>query len=181
MHKYTVYTLRKKETKTMAATLKKIPYRHRDAAKIAMVASAALGPAGAFSGGADILAVGGIWSACLVSIASKEGCSLDKNTALGICKSIAWGVSGYYVGCKVATNMFNFIPGAGTVAAIGASSLANVIFTYRFVLTLCRVFEKAGGSSGLELDRLADEVMTMYKGNGLISDLKDIVAIYSGK
>lgn len=171
----------KRSRQTMTNTLKKIPYRHRDAAKIAMVASAALGPAGAFSGGADILAVGGIWSACLVSIASKEGCSLDTATALSICKSIAWGVSGYYIGCKVATNMFNFIPGAGTVAAMGASSLANIIFTYRFVLTLCRVFENSGNGHALALDKLADEVTTMYNGNGLLSDLKDIIAIYNGK
>ena len=160
--------------------MKQIPYCHRRAAKVALIASAGLGPMGAFSAGEDILAVGGIWSLCLLKIAAEEGCSLDKDTALGICKSAALGVSGYWAGCKLATKMFLFIPGAGIFAAMGASSLANVIFTYRFVLTLCKIFEKNGNGRSLNINGIADQVGTMFGGNGLFSDAKDIISIYLG-
>lgn len=157
-------------------SIKEIPYRYRSTAKTALLASAALGPVGAFSAGGDILAIAAIWGTCLISIASQEGCNLDKDTAIGICKSAFLGVSGYYVGCNVATKLFYFIPGAGIFAAIGASSLANVMFTYRFVLTLCNIFEKSG-KNRLNFDKLADEIQAMFKGNGLISDTKDIISI----
>ena len=162
----------------MKLTISRVPYKHREAARTAMIASAALGPLGAFAGAGDMLAVGGIWSVCLVSIAAKEGVTMDKDTALGVCKSILLGVSGYYAGCKVATSLFNFIPGAGTVVAMGASSIANVIFTYRFVLTLCSVFEKIGLCGALDLRRLTAEAKAMFKGNGLVNDVQDIVSIY---
>ncbi len=162
-------------------TIKAIPYQHRNATRVALIASAGLGPMGALSAGGDILAVGGIWSACLVSIAAKEGCNMDKDTAIGICKSAALGVSGYYAGCKLATNLFLLIPGAGILAAMGASSVANIIFTYRFVLTLCRVFDKISVNKSLTIDKIADEVKAMFNGNGFVSDVKDIVSIYFGK
>jgi len=160
--------------------MERIPYRHRSATKKALAASAALGPMGAFSAGEDILAVGGIWSLCLINIAAKEGVSLDKETALGICKSVALGVSGYWAGCKLATKVFFMIPGAGLFAAMGASSFANIIFTYRFILTLCKIFESSGNGRGLNISELAGQVKTMFNGNGFPSDVKDIVSIYCG-
>ena len=159
--------------------MKQIPYRHRNAAKIALTASAALGPVGAFSAGEDILAVGSIWSACLISIAGKEGCTINKDTALGICKSTALGVAGYWAGCKLATKVFLFIPGAGVLAAMGVSSFANVLFTYRFVLTACEIFANNANVGSLNLAELFERTKTMCNGNGFISDVKDIVSIYS--
>lgn len=160
--------------------MKQIPYRHRNAARAALIASAGLGPMGAFSAGEDILAVGGIWSLCLMKIAAEEGCSLDKDTALGICKSVALGVSGYWAGCKLATKIFFMIPGAGVFAAMGASSIANVIFTYRFVLTLCKIFERNGGGRSLNFSNIAEQAKTMFGGNGLWNETKDIISIYLG-
>ena len=159
--------------------IKKIPYKHRKATKVALVASAALGPLGALAGPGDVLAIAGVWSACLISVAAKEGCDLDKDTALGICKSVAWGIAGYYAGCKVANYLFLLIPGAGFLMAMGASSVANIIFTYRFVLTLCKVFENSGSGEQLKIDKIADEIIAVFKGNGIINDIRDIISIYS--
>ena len=160
--------------------MKKIPYRHRIATKVALTASAALGPLGAFTSVEDALAIAGIWSMCLINIASEEGYSLDNSTALEICKSAALGVSGYWAGCKFATKVFFFIPGAGFFAAMGASTFANIIFTYRFVLTLCTIFERNGNGRGLNISALANQVKTMFRGNGFFSDVTDIVSLYCG-
>ena len=159
--------------------MKQIPYRHRNAAKIALAASAALGPVGALSAGEDILAVGSTWSACLISIAGKEGCSINKDSALAICKSTALGVAGYWAGCKLATKIFFLIPGAGIFAAMGASSFANILFTYRFVLTICEIFENNSNLNTLNIGELISQTKTMCCGNGFFSDVKDIVSIYS--
>ncbi len=156
--------------------LKKIPQKHRGATKTALRAIAALGPIGAFSSVADIAAIATVWGSCLYSVAAKENCHLDKDTAVGICKSALLGLSGYYVGCKTATKFFWLIPGAGIFMAMGLSTLTNIIFTYRFVLTLCNIFTEK--KNKVNIDNLADNIKAMFKGNGPLNDVKDIVDIF---
>ena len=155
-------------------SLSRIPEQHRKAARIAIAASAACGPVGAFNSVADIASIAGIWGTCLCSIASKEGWGLDKETAIDVCKSALLGMSAYYVGCKTATRFFLLIPGAGLFAAMGISALTNVVFTYRFVLTVSGVFAENGS---LRLETLSENIKAMFKGNGALNDVKDITDI----
>ncbi len=157
-------------------SVERIPYRHREATRIALIAAAGAGPVGAFFTAADVASIAGIWGACLYSVAENEGCSLDKDTAIGICKSALLGMSAYYVGCKTATKFFLLIPGAGIIAAMGVSSMTNIIFTYRFVLTLCTIFSE--NKNHLNLENLEDNIKSMFKGNGALKDIKDIIDIY---
>lgn len=154
----------------------RIPARHRKTARNAMVASAGLGPLGAFITAADIASIAAIWGACLVQVASDEYRDLDKETAIDICKTALLGMGGYYAGCKAATKAFLLIPFAGIFIGMGISSVANVIFTYRFVLTLCTIFQNEGGK--LDLDSLGENIKAMFRGNGLLADAKDIVDIW---
>ena len=152
-----------------------IPDKHREAAKVAMLASCGAGPLGALTSVGDIAAIAGIWGACLYTVADTEGCKLDKDTAVSICKSALLGIGGYYAGCKAATKLFWLIPGAGILIGMGVSSVANVLFTYRFLLTLCNVFTEK--RDGIDIRRLGDNIKSTFYGNGVWSDGADIIDI----
>jgi len=153
----------------------KIPTRHRWSAQTALIAAAGLGPLGSLSSVADIASIAGIWGAYLYSVSSKEGYHLDKDDAVRICKSALLGLGGYYVGCKTATKIFWLIPGAGWLAAMGISSLTNILFTYRFALTVCTMFES---KYVLEAGELAENIKHMFAGNGIADDVREIIDIY---
>ena len=157
-------------------TTQKIPYKHRATTQAALIASAGCGPLGAFFGAFDVAAIAGIWGTCLFAIAHDEGRNLNKNTAIDICKAALLGMGGYYAGCKLATKAFLLIPFAGIFTAMGASAVTNILFTYRFALTLCTIFAEQGRS--LDFSNLADNIKAMFKGNGLVSDARDIVDIW---
>lgn len=155
---------------------KRIPCNHRGKAQIALIAAASLGPIGSISSAADIASIAGIWGTYLYSVASKEGYSIDKDAAVKICKSALLGLGGYYVGCKTATKFFWLIPGAGWVAAMGISSLTNILFTYRFALTVCSMFNSSG--EALEIGEISENIKQMFAGNGIADDIREIVDIY---
>ena len=156
-----------------------IPKKHHETTRVALIAAAGLGPLGAFTTVADVAAIAGVWTGCLVSIAYDEGIKLDKDAALKICKSSLLGMGGYYAGCKTATKFFHLIPGAGTLTAMGVSALANILFTYRFVLTLCSIFRNKG--KNFDADTLVENIVGMFHGNGILNDAKEIVRIYRNK
>lgn len=159
--------------------LKQIPPQYRGAAKAAIIASGTAGPLGVLPGPADITAISGIWSTCLVAISCKAGVSLDKDTAVRLCKSALLGMGAYYIGCKTATRFFSYIPGAGIFAGMGVSALTNIIFTYRFVLTVSTIFEENG--KNVNIEELVENIKTMFKGNGALHDIRDIVSICVSK
>lgn len=154
----------------------RIPRKYRSATQKALIAAAGAGPIGAFVTAADIASIAGIWGALLYSVAKEECYVLDKDVAVNVCKSALLGMGGYYAGCKIATKIFLFIPGAGLFAAMGVSAFANVLFTYRFALTLTTMFQSKGDS--LELQELVTNIKNMYTGNGLVDDVLQIADIY---
>lgn len=155
---------------------RRISYKFRENAQIALIAAAGVGPLGSLSSVADIASIAGIWGTYLYSVASSEGYHMDSDSAVNICKAALLGMGGYYVGCKTATRMFWLIPGAGWLAAMGVSSIANILFTYRFALTVCTMFETKG--KGLAVEELAENIKSMFGGNGILDDVKEIVDIY---
>lgn len=154
----------------------RIPKFYWDDVKLALRESAACGCVGAFSTAADVVSIATIWGYLLYSFASYERCTIDKDTAVDICKSALLGMGGYYAGCQVATKAFMFIPGAGIPLAMGCSSVTNILFTYRFALTLCSIFCRKG-ESGLNLEELVGNIKNMFTGNGIVDDVSQIVLI----
>ena len=85
------------------------------------------------------------------------------------------GLGGYYAGCKMATKLFHLIPGAGTLLAMGISSLANVIFTYRFALALTRIFK----APKIDLKNLAKTIITVFAGTiNAVQNVIDIIDLF---
>lgn len=152
-----------------------IPYELRDDTKLAIIETGLLGPLGAFSTVADVASIAVWWGFLLVEYTSHYGGQIGKEEAKKICSSALIGMGGYYTGCKMATKFFHFIPGAGTLMAMGISSLTNMIFTYRFSVALARIF-KAGN---VDLDSLADSIKVVFAGTGNgILNIRDIVDLY---
>lgn len=152
-----------------------IPAALRPAAKRAILATGALGPIGAFSSTADIASIAGWWGYLLAQYSKYYGYSLDSESAKKICSSALLGMGAYYVGCKAATRLFNLIPMAGPPAAMGISSLTNVVFTYRFAVTLSRIF----ANGAVDLDTLAASIKVMFAGTGDgLLNLRQIVNLY---
>lgn len=152
-----------------------IPLQLRWDVKFAIAEAAAMGPIGAFSSVADVASIASLWGYLLFQYARYYGAALDKVSAEKICSTALLGMGGYYLGCKTATKLFLLIPGAGFIMAMGISSMTNIIFTYRFAITLTRIFNKGS----VDYATLADSIKYMFAGTatGILS-VKDIVELY---
>jgi len=152
-----------------------IPCALRSDVKLAILETGLLGPIGAFSMVADVASIGGWWGYLLVKYSKYYGMEMDKEAAKKICSTAILGMGGYYLGCKTATRLFHMIPGAGTIAAMGMSALQNIIFTYRFAVTLSRIFAKGN----VNVDTLVDAIKCMFAGTGMgLMSVKDIAGLY---
>ncbi len=152
-----------------------IPCALRSDVKLAILETGLLGPIGAFSTVADVASIGGWWGYLLVKYSKYYGMEMDKEAAKKICSTAILGMGGYYLGCKTATRLFHMIPGAGTIAAMGMSALQNIIFTYRFAVTLSRIFAKGN----VNVNTLVDAIKCMFAGTGMgLMSVKDIAGLY---
>ena len=156
--------------------MSKINEKYRNDVRKAMLASAALGPIGAFSTAADISSIATIWGALLVDVAKKEGLEMTKSAAVRVCSSVIIGAGGYYAGCKAATKLFNAIPFAGTVVAIGTSCVENIIFTYYFSVALISVMT---AHSKNDVGNLVQSIVKVFRHFSMF-DLGDIACILIG-
>lgn len=154
-----------------------LPTNYNGITKKALIAAAGCGPLGMVSGAADMAAIAGIWGAYLYSAARMEHVEMSRETAVQVCKTVLLGAAGYYAGCKMANRVLFFIPAAGPLLGMGVSALANVLFTYRFALTVSLVLARHGAS--LKGRDLAGEIMSMFRGNGTMSDMKDIALLWA--
>lgn len=119
-----------------------IPEKYKKIISSGVIASLAAGPLGAFSGPFDAGAIAGIWTTMFISIANKSGHMVDSAFAKKFISTIGTGFVGYYGGCKVATWIFHLIPGAGTLAAMGISTVMNGIFTLKFGSAVASLMNK---------------------------------------
>lgn len=94
-------------------------------------ASAGLGIPGTFVPGIDVGGMIGLWVAMLIGIANMAGRSLDRDTAFKLISGVLAGSAAYIGGSKVLTYALNFIPGLGTIGAIGINSILNFLYTVR--------------------------------------------------
>ena len=151
-----------------------IPSALRHDVKVAITEAGMCGPLGVVSGAADVAAIAGCWGILLVKYARYFKVTICKKSAVDICTTLLLGMGGYYAGCRMATRAMQFIPGAGWLIGAGVSSVANVVFTYRYALALACVF--AGGEN--RLASLAASITTVMAGMGSVMSLKEIVSLY---
>ena len=154
-----------------------IPRELREEVKLAISETGLLGSIGSFSSIADVAAIAGWWGYLLVKYAKYYvGKSIDKEAAKKICSTAILGMGGYYAGCKAATRLFHMIPGAGTLIACGVSGVTNMVFTYRFAVTLTKIFT----AGKVDFNTLAKSIPVIFAGTGNgVLNLKDIVCLYT--
>jgi uncharacterized protein (DUF697 family) len=119
-----------------------LPNSHRDIIIGSSKAAAALGLPSTFAPGLDIVGITGIWSNMVIKIAYKSGHQVDSNFTMKFVQAVAGGLSGYVVGCKVFTTLLHFIPGVGTLGAMGINGFLNYIFTYRLGKLTAEMFDR---------------------------------------
>ena len=155
----------------------RIPQKYRHDVHVALIAVAAVGPAGVF-GDIDAIAVAGVWSGLVTAMLIDSGISLDKGAAKKLALAVITGAGGYYAGCKLATKLFWLIPG-GIFVGMGVSALANIMITYRFAWVLALMLEEDRISQSNVLNIAGEIAKIMTTGGGLNLDgVKDIYALY---
>lgn len=143
----------------------------------AMHESTALGPLGAVSGSADIMAIAGVWGTLLWLMSKNHGINLTKEKSKELCICIAKGAMRYIAGCKAATRLFNLVPGAGTLVAIAGSTVENVIFTYRFARSVTDTMLKEV-TYECEWDTKVKNAIGNFAYEFCAADIKEMIDIY---
>jgi uncharacterized protein (DUF697 family) len=161
----------------MATATILIPEKLRKRVRDTMLAAGALGPLGAFSTAADVATIAGCWGTLLLAYCDHYDVRMDKDTAVKTCSSILLGLGSYYAGCKLATKLFHLIPFAGTLMGMGISSVANILFTYRFALTLTRCFDENYSSTSSMIANFAE----MFKTYGALGSAEDAIRVLMNK
>lgn len=151
----------------------KIPKPLQPEVKFTITETGLLGTIGAFSTAADVASIAGFWGYLLKKYADYYGYSMDGKSAVKICSSALLGMAGYYNGIKQALKMFHALPVVGSLAAMGVSSYHNVIFTYRFALTLTDIFQ----SKEIEWGSMANAIIRMYANTGKVKDIVTLAEI----
>lgn len=157
---------------------RRIPQKYRHDVHVALTAVAALGPVGLL-GDLDAIAIAGAWAGLLTAMFIDADIHLDKEAAKKLALAVIAGAGGYYAGCKLATKLFWLVPGAGIIMALGASTVANIIFTYRFAWVLAQMLEEKRISQSNVINIAGEIARNMTIGGGFNLDgVKDIYALY---
>jgi len=119
-----------------------VPERFRKIVGGGALYAGAVGVPGAFAFGADVPILISIWCIGGVMIASEAGNVTTKDHFKGIATSTLSGAALFLAGSKFAASLFNLLPGPGTMAAIGVNSSLNAFFTYRFLRSVAKVYDK---------------------------------------
>ncbi len=146
--------------------------------KTAIIAATAAGPIGAIPGAgiADAAALGTIWTTLTVAICKRAGKPLSGDAAKSFVTASVTGAGAYYIGCKVASWILFLVPFFGQLGAIGISSAANAIFTYRFGYSILKLIEKNAVDSGnvTEMAKVALGLMCKFPS---VEEIMEIVQI----
>ena len=145
--------------------------------KVAIIAAAAAGPLGSLTGPADMLAVTGIWTTLLISMLNTAGQKISFDNAKMVASAVAAGAVSYYVGCKVASWAFYLIPFAGPAGAVGISTAANILFTYRFGFAVARMIDESL-IDGQSKDAILEIAKPLFSKVPSMKEMREIKEIY---
>ena len=107
------------------------------------LAAAAAGVPGALLPGLDILSLTGIWTGIVIKISGKSGHDYRSEVLIKeFITSVLTGISLYVASSGAFIWLLNFIPGVGTLAAIGINAFINTLFTYRFGVYCANTFDR---------------------------------------
>lgn len=154
-----------------------IPQELRADVKSALTAVGSVGTIGAFSKELDVAGLAACWGMLLVRYGRYFGAQLDKESARKICTAALLGLGKHYQSLKKIkkiTNLLRLLP-VGSLPIVGASSLVNMIFTYRYADALTRIFEKGS----VDYNHLTGSINAAFEDTiSVISCIDKIAALY---
>ncbi len=152
-----------------------VPAPYRDIVGTATWAAGAIGVPGAFAFGADIPVLIGIWTTGGVMIAERAGRAVSKDQVAKAATSAVAGAAALFAGSRLASFLFGFLPGPGTVAGIGLNSSLNAYYTYGFLRNVAKLYD-AGDTEDYIWHSLSS-VWTIL----LAPDIGDLIGCVSGR
>jgi len=153
-----------------------VEQKYRDIVRNATMAAGAIGVPGAFSFGADVAAMTGIWATMIVSISQKSGHKVDKVFATKLASGVLAGVGAYVGGSKIAMKLLHLIPGFGSLAAIGVNSTLNALFTYKLGHAISNLFNK-GSFDTSDITNTVTILLTLVVGLPTFDELSDLISM----
>lgn len=112
----------------------------------------------------------------VVAMANKSGHQISPSFVTKFIASLGIGVAAYYGGCKAANWLFHLIPGAGTLIAMGVSSVMNAIFTYKVAAALSGQLD-SGKFNSNDAQLAAAAIITIVCHLPTVSEIKDMIDI----
>lgn len=155
-----------------------VPERFRKIVGGATAAAGGVGIVGAFSFGSDVLVLKGIWVTGALMILEKEGVEISKTELLRLTTSALVGAATFVAGSKIAAKLFHMIPGPGTIAAMGVNSFLDAFFTYRFLRSVAKVFDKYDKEEiNMQLLTSCMSLFSIWTFFDDIQDMKECIAL----
>lgn len=155
-----------------------IPEQYKDIILSRTRNAAILGVAGGFIPGSDVPFLLGIWVEGARSIAIRAGDIKNHERWKGIATSVLSGLALYLAGAKLATWLFNLLPGPGTVMHLAANSSLNALFTYRFLRAVTKIYDSFDGEEVSH--SLATNLLAVVGAAILPEELQEIETILHG-
>lgn len=147
---------------------------YRDIVEKAVIAAAGIGIPGALSFGLDVAALSTAWAIMIAAIADESGHDMDKAFAAKLAVGVLAGVGGYVAGSKTAVTLLNFIPGAGTLAAMGVNGVMNALYTYKMGHAMSTLLDKDGFQES-DITEMATSLAAVVISKPSLAEVKDIV------
>jgi uncharacterized protein (DUF697 family) len=119
--------------------------------------------------GADAAAIAGIWTTMAVSIARRNGSTVESETARRVMLAVVAGAGAYWANAKAVMWFISKIPGVGMVSASGVNGGINALSTLWLGFALVDLFEQKSGGVDLEfsVDFLVKEMKLRPNGRKL--------------
>jgi uncharacterized protein (DUF697 family) len=153
-----------------------LPTKYAPIVKAAAKTAGAIGVPGAFSFGLDVTVMAGIWTTMTVAIAHKSNHQIDRSFAAKLVSAVLGGIAGYIGGSKLAMKLLHFIPGPGTLAAMGVNSFLDFWFTWRLGKGLAQLFDKKDLST-LDIGLIAIHLIAIITPIPRMGEIKEIIAM----
>lgn len=151
-----------------------VELEYRDIVEKAVITAAGIGVPGALSFGLDVAALSTTWAVMIAAIADESGHDMDKVFAAKLTAGVLAGVGGYVAGSKLVMTLLNFIPGAGTLAAMGVNGVMNALYTYKMGHAMSTLLDKDGFREA-DIGEMAESLVAVVISKPSLTEFKDII------
>lgn len=138
-------------------------------------AAGLIGAPGSLVPGSDVPFLLGTWVVGTLMISDKAKQPTDEEEVKAIITSAVSGAGFFWGGSKVAAMALHAFPGAGTLAALGINSGLNAFFTYRYLRSVAKVYDKYDDEEMIH--RVLSSGMSLLALWSVIEDVEEMLEV----